>query len=81
MSIIVEPLGGGSSKGIPPYYMFAFEVGGIPTTQMIGSDPANLTWIADHKQGKGGAPGRVYMSIANKSWFDRFEAHAHGAGL
>lgn len=32
--------------------MLAFEVGGVPTTSAIGSDPANLWWQADHKQGK-----------------------------
>lgn len=31
--------------------MYAFEVGGYPTVQGIGSDPTNLTWIVDHLPG------------------------------
>lgn len=40
-----------SALGVAPYYLIAFEVGGIPTTTMVGSDPHNLSWTANHKQG------------------------------
>lgn len=40
-----------SALGVGPYYMLAFEIGGIPTTSMIGNDPADLWWQANHKQG------------------------------
>ncbi|KAK7679062.1 hypothetical protein QCA50_018006 [Cerrena zonata] len=38
-------------QGVPPFTMYAFKVGGIPTTQVIGSDPTNLTWVVDHSPG------------------------------
>ena len=45
------PLANGSFYGSAPYYMIALEAGGIPTTTEIGSDPSNLLWTVDHKQG------------------------------
>ena len=41
-----------AAVGVPPYYLIAFEAGGIPTTTMIGSDPNNLSWQAIHKRGE-----------------------------
>lgn len=35
----------------PPYTLYAFEPGGIPKAQNIGSDPSNLTWVVDHSPG------------------------------
>ena len=37
--------------GIPPYYMLAFELGGVPTTSMIGADLNNLQWQVNHARG------------------------------
>lgn len=37
---------------VPPYTMYAFEAGGTPNTQNIGSDPHNLTWVVNHSPGK-----------------------------
>ncbi|KAI0791462.1 hypothetical protein BC629DRAFT_1509716 [Irpex lacteus] len=37
--------------GIPPYYLFAFEPGGIPSVSMIGTDPKNLSWQNTHQRG------------------------------
>ena len=62
---IVKPLPPQNSTGVPPYYLFAFEVGGIPTAQMVGSDPANLTWIANYRQGEGCVPNCVHVPVAN----------------
>ena len=52
LPVIVEPLTNATSTGVPPYYLIAFEVGGIPTTTMIGNDPQNLSWTAIHKAGR-----------------------------
>lgn len=41
-----------SALGVPPYYMLAFELGGVPTTTMVGSDPSKLSWQVRHKRGK-----------------------------
>lgn len=52
LSIIAEPLLSNSSViGVAPFYLIAFEVGGIPTTTMVGSNPSNLSWTANHKRG------------------------------
>ncbi|KAF8496354.1 hypothetical protein JB92DRAFT_2834618 [Gautieria morchelliformis] len=32
----------------PPYILFAYESGGIPTRRLIGSDPNNVFWTVDH---------------------------------
>lgn len=37
--------------GTPPYYLTAAEIGGVPTTDNIGTDPANLQWTVNHKAG------------------------------
>ncbi|EIN04472.1 hypothetical protein PUNSTDRAFT_92833 [Punctularia strigosozonata HHB-11173 SS5] len=37
--------------GTPPYYLTAAEIGGTPTTQMIGTNSSNLTWTVTHKAG------------------------------
>lgn len=39
-------------QGVGPFTMYAFKVGGIPTTQVIGSDPTNLNWVVDHSPGE-----------------------------
>ena len=51
--IVVESLSTNDTTalGVPPYYLLAFEAGGVPTTTMVGSDPANLSWQAIHKRG------------------------------
>ncbi|KIP02077.1 hypothetical protein PHLGIDRAFT_60745, partial [Phlebiopsis gigantea 11061_1 CR5-6] len=35
---------------VPPYYLIAFEVGGVPTTTNLGSDASNLSWKNTHKR-------------------------------
>ncbi|KAI0340989.1 hypothetical protein BDW22DRAFT_373449 [Trametopsis cervina] len=52
LKLTTEPLNTSStSSGIPPFYMIAFEVEGIPTTTLIGSDPNNLSWQNVHRRG------------------------------
>lgn len=75
--VIIPPASNASAVGVPPYYLLAFEPGGVPTTTMVGRDPKNLTWIANHKQGAklmltmmdsqqriGGVPGTLYTMTA-----------------
>ncbi|KAI0804495.1 hypothetical protein BC629DRAFT_1180952 [Irpex lacteus] len=51
LPIIVEPLNSTTTDvGAAPYYLIAFEAGGIPSLSMIGSDPNNLTWENAHKR-------------------------------
>ncbi|GJE96426.1 hypothetical protein PsYK624_126230 [Phanerochaete sordida] len=52
--ITIQSQDGGSSSqaGVPPYYMLALEPSGIPTTSLIGSDPSNLWWQANHQNGR-----------------------------
>ncbi|KLO16881.1 hypothetical protein SCHPADRAFT_994839 [Schizopora paradoxa] len=40
-----------SALGTPPYYMIAFNPGGVATTSFIGSDPNNLTWTVNQSGG------------------------------
>lgn len=49
--ITLSPNSGSTAVGVAPYYLIAFEPNGIPTTTMVGSDPNNLMWTANHKQG------------------------------
>ncbi|KIP02078.1 hypothetical protein PHLGIDRAFT_311064 [Phlebiopsis gigantea 11061_1 CR5-6] len=49
-SISVQP-NNAPYTAVPPYYMVAFEISGIPTTTNIGQNPTNLTWQNTHKQG------------------------------
>ncbi|KAI0942404.1 hypothetical protein AcW1_003046 [Taiwanofungus camphoratus] len=52
MSIIVESITSNASAiGMPPYYLIAFEPGGVPTTSLVGSDPSHLSWRVNHKSG------------------------------
>ncbi|GJE96424.1 hypothetical protein PsYK624_126210 [Phanerochaete sordida] len=41
----------GNFGTVAPYYMLAFEPGGVPTTSMIGHDRSNLWWQANHQRG------------------------------
>ncbi|CCM00033.1 uncharacterized protein FIBRA_02059 [Fibroporia radiculosa] len=51
MSIVVESITNNASElGVPPYYLIAFEAGGIPTTSMIGSEPSQLRWQVGHRR-------------------------------
>ncbi|KAK7679058.1 hypothetical protein QCA50_018002 [Cerrena zonata] len=50
--IVVTPINSSVTDiGVAPYTMYAFQPGGIPTMQNIGSDPNNLTWQVDHSSG------------------------------
>lgn len=53
--IIVPQSSTPNNVGVPPYYLFAFEAGGIPSVSMIGTDHNNLSWQNTHKRGKQGA--------------------------
>ncbi|EKM55035.1 uncharacterized protein PHACADRAFT_255361 [Phanerochaete carnosa HHB-10118-sp] len=79
LSVVVESLDSENSSavGVALYYMLAFEAGGVPTTSMIGYDPTNLCWQANHKQGSslmliivdsngsaGGVPQPLYSMTA-----------------
>ncbi|KAF8496355.1 hypothetical protein JB92DRAFT_2746917 [Gautieria morchelliformis] len=37
-----------STAAQPPYTLIAYESAGIPTRQVVGSDPNNLFWTVDH---------------------------------
>ncbi|KAH8105354.1 hypothetical protein BXZ70DRAFT_904557 [Cristinia sonorae] len=80
--IVVSSLFTNNTKalGTPPYYMLAFENGGIPTTSMIGTDPTKLSWQANHARGAtlmltvvdstgntGGIPPNLYNVTAGSS--------------
>ena len=39
-----------SALGVPPYYLMAFELGGVPTTTVVPS--TNLSWQVTHKAGE-----------------------------
>ncbi|KZP02863.1 hypothetical protein FIBSPDRAFT_663744, partial [Athelia psychrophila] len=52
---------------VPPYYMIAYESGGIPTTTNIGTNATNLSWQAgygiamvDASGSSGGVPAYLY---------------------
>ena len=32
--------------------MLAFELGGVPTTTLLGTDPGKLSWTANHQRGE-----------------------------
>ena len=52
LQITIEPPNSTSSTtGVPPYYFFAFELNGVPTTTAVGSDPSKLFWQVTHKRG------------------------------
>ncbi|KAI0084381.1 hypothetical protein BDY19DRAFT_909858 [Irpex rosettiformis] len=52
LPIQIKPLTSNSTyTGVGPYYMFAFEPGGVPSVAMIGEDPKKLTWQNTHKSG------------------------------
>lgn len=38
--------------GVAPYYLMAFEPGGISTSAFIGTDPSHLNWQVDHEAGR-----------------------------
>lgn len=38
--------------GAPPYCMIAFPANGVPTTSRIGTDPNNLSWTVNQRQGE-----------------------------
>ena len=53
VTLLTQPLSGHDSvHGVPPYYLIAFEAGGVPTTTLLEGDPANLAWQVRHKRGK-----------------------------
>ncbi|KAJ7595332.1 hypothetical protein C8J56DRAFT_775523, partial [Mycena floridula] len=56
ISITVED----NREAVAPYYMMAFEIGGIPTTTLLGSDVSNLRWTVDHVPGT-----NVILSMAD----------------
>lgn len=52
LTLSIIPLNNATTyTGVPPYYLLAFEPGGIPTTTAVGSNPQNLTWQVAHKRG------------------------------
>lgn len=51
-SLIVKPKTNSTVIGTPPYYLMAFEVGGIPTTNFAGTDPNSLNWQVNHQAGE-----------------------------
>lgn len=52
LPIIVQSITNDTSAvGVPPYYVVAFEPGGVPTTQNVGNSSGNLSWLVDHAAG------------------------------
>ncbi|KZT05298.1 uncharacterized protein LAESUDRAFT_750736 [Laetiporus sulphureus 93-53] len=52
VTVVIEPLSSKSSEmGVPPYYLIAFELGGVPTTRMVGSNASELYWQVGHREG------------------------------
>ncbi|EKM55034.1 uncharacterized protein PHACADRAFT_208564 [Phanerochaete carnosa HHB-10118-sp] len=54
LQIVISPFDSSdspASAGIPPFYMLAFEPGGVPTTSALGSDLTRLLWQVDHVRG------------------------------
>ncbi|KAF9492395.1 hypothetical protein BDN71DRAFT_1473847 [Pleurotus eryngii] len=81
MRIIVKSFNAdNSTHGTPPYYMRSFELGGLPTTTLIGTDENDLRWTVTHPLGKelmlvvvdangssGGVPTRLFKVTAGQS--------------
>ncbi|EJC98247.1 uncharacterized protein FOMMEDRAFT_97153, partial [Fomitiporia mediterranea MF3/22] len=38
---------------VPPYYMFAWKVNGVPTVSPLGSDLSSLSWKVNHASDNG----------------------------
>jgi hypothetical protein len=38
-------------KPVPPYYLVAFEAGGLSTVSYVGYDVGNLIWTVNHLTG------------------------------
>ncbi|GJE96422.1 hypothetical protein PsYK624_126190 [Phanerochaete sordida] len=55
LQVALEPVDNSNppagSFGVPPFYMLAFEPGGVPTTSVLGSDPTQLAWQVNHVRG------------------------------
>ena len=51
---------------VPPFYLYAFEVGGVPTVTLVGSDLTNMLWTAAHKRGRDFhiQKHRIYVNIS-----------------
>ena len=49
--VVTPGTGSTASLGTPPYYMLAFQPGGVTTRSLLGTDPANLQWTVDHPAG------------------------------
>ncbi|KZP24229.1 hypothetical protein FIBSPDRAFT_888957 [Athelia psychrophila] len=75
----VAALPNSTSMGVPPYYMIAYESGGIPTTTNIGTNATNLSWQAGYGIGtqltlamvdasgsSGGVPAYLYNVTAGQ---------------
>ncbi|KAJ7475204.1 hypothetical protein B0H11DRAFT_2158629 [Mycena galericulata] len=68
------------THGVPPFYMMAFPVGGIPTTTLIGTDESDLSWTVDQPVGAqmmldvvdsqgsaGGVPPNLFTVVAGQT--------------
>lgn len=61
LSLFVESRSSNASAiGIGPYYMFAFEPGGVPTTSPVGINASSLSWQVKHRRGT--SPAIVYFA-------------------
>jgi hypothetical protein len=55
LAIIAQPFdvkNATGSSGVPPYYMMSFAVGGLPKTDLIGTDKGALKWTVNHPVGE-----------------------------
>jgi len=50
-SLDINILALNGSFGTPPYYMMAMEVGGIPTTTLVGENRSAVSWVVTHAAG------------------------------
>lgn len=47
---VVSTTDNASSLGVAPYYMAAFEAGGVPTVTLVGTTTSNLSWQVRHRR-------------------------------
>ncbi|KAJ7075992.1 hypothetical protein B0H15DRAFT_865053 [Mycena belliarum] len=79
--ITVKPFNpANNTRGVPPFYMMAFAVGGTVTNSLIGTDEANLKWtvnqpvgsrllltVVDSQGSSGGVPPSLFTVVDGQS--------------
>ncbi|ESK89415.1 hypothetical protein Moror_16190 [Moniliophthora roreri MCA 2997] len=79
--IVVKPYNpNNNTKGVPPFYMIAYEIGGTPRISLLGQNESDLKWTVDHPIGTqlalsvvdsegtaGGVPPELYTVVTGQS--------------